>query len=96
MLGTARLFGQTSGAALGALMFNLFGGRGTHASLGLASVFAVRRRAGQFAAHDASKSPASGREISAAHQAPEKWRYLAKKKNPTQRVGFFSGLQRAR
>ncbi len=41
MLGTARLFGQTSGAALVALMFNLFGGSGTHASLVLAGIFAT-------------------------------------------------------
>lgn len=41
MLGTARLLGQTSGAALVALMFNLFGDRGTHASLVLAGSFAV-------------------------------------------------------
>lgn len=36
MLGTARLLGQTSGAALVALMFNLFPDHGTHASLLLA------------------------------------------------------------
>lgn len=36
MLGTARLVGQTSGAALVALMFNLFSGQGTHAALLLA------------------------------------------------------------
>lgn len=41
MLGTARLFGQTSGAALVALMFNMFGDTGTHASLVLAGVFAA-------------------------------------------------------
>ncbi|EXU77291.1 MFS transporter [Erwinia mallotivora] len=40
MLGTARLLGQTSGAALVALMFNLFDARGTHASLLTAAVFA--------------------------------------------------------
>lgn len=40
MLGTARLLGQTSGAALVALMFNLFDTRGTHASLLTAAVFA--------------------------------------------------------
>jgi DHA2 family multidrug resistance protein-like MFS transporter len=39
MLGTARLLGQTSGAALVALMFNLFGAHGTHASLLLAGSF---------------------------------------------------------
>ncbi|MEM6050191.1 MFS transporter [Erwinia sp. P7711] len=39
MLGTARLLGQTSGAALVALMFNLFGVHGTHASLLLAGSF---------------------------------------------------------
>jgi len=41
MLGTARLFGQTSGAALVALMLNLFGIHGTHASLVLAGIFAT-------------------------------------------------------
>ena len=41
MLGTARLLGQTSGAALVALMFNLFAGQGTHFSLLLAGIFAV-------------------------------------------------------
>ncbi len=40
MLGTARLLGQTSGAALVALMFNLFATNGTHASLILAGCFA--------------------------------------------------------
>lgn len=41
MLGTARLFGQSSGAALVALMFNMFHDNGTHASLILAGSFAV-------------------------------------------------------
>lgn len=41
MLGTARLLGQTSGAALVALMFNLFGAHGTHASLLLAGSFSA-------------------------------------------------------
>ncbi|CNI93853.1 MFS transporter [Yersinia bercovieri] len=41
MLGTARLLGQTSGAALVALMFNLFSTNGTHASLILAGCFAT-------------------------------------------------------
>jgi len=41
MLGTARLLGQTSGAALVALMFNLFGDQGTHASLLLAGSFST-------------------------------------------------------
>lgn len=41
MLGTARLLGQSSGAALVALMFNLFDTRGTHASLVLAGSFAT-------------------------------------------------------
>lgn len=41
MLGTARLLGQTTGAALVALMFNLFGDHGTHASLLLAGGFAT-------------------------------------------------------
>lgn len=40
MLGTARLLGQSSGAALVALMFNLFNTHGTHAALILAGVFA--------------------------------------------------------
>ncbi len=40
MLGTARLLGQTSGAALVALMFNMFSTNGTHASLILAGCFA--------------------------------------------------------
>lgn len=41
MLGTARLLGQTSGAALVALMFNLFANNGTHFSLLLAGSFAT-------------------------------------------------------
>lgn len=41
MLGTARLLGQTSGAALVALMFNLFNEQGTHASLLLAGSFST-------------------------------------------------------
>ncbi len=41
MLDTARLLGQTSGAALVALMFNLFAASGTHASLLLAAGFAA-------------------------------------------------------
>lgn len=41
MLGTARLLGQTSGAALVALMFNLFGNHGTHSSLQLGALFAL-------------------------------------------------------
>ncbi|NDJ57980.1 MFS transporter [Enterobacteriaceae bacterium 4M9] len=40
MLGTARLLGQSCGAALVALMFNLFPSNGTHASLILAGIFA--------------------------------------------------------
>lgn len=40
MLGTARLLGQSIGAALVALMFNLFHDNGTHASLILAGIFA--------------------------------------------------------
>ena len=39
MLGTARLLGQSSGAALVALMFTLFDQGGTHASLILAGLF---------------------------------------------------------
>nr|WP_315708600.1 MFS transporter [Brenneria ulupoensis] len=41
MLGTARLVGQTMGAALVALMFNQFGGQGTHVSLIAAGTFAA-------------------------------------------------------
>ncbi|WP_153448943.1 MFS transporter [Vibrio algicola] len=41
MLGTARLLGQSVGAALVALMFNMFHDNGTHASLILAGSFAV-------------------------------------------------------
>ncbi len=41
MLGTARLLGQASGAALVALMFNLFATQGTHLSLLLAGSFAT-------------------------------------------------------
>ncbi|TVO36808.1 MFS transporter [Vibrio algivorus] len=41
MLGTARLFGQSTGAALVALMFNMFHDNGTHASLILAASFAT-------------------------------------------------------
>lgn len=39
--GTARLFGQAAGAALVALMFNLFDHRGTHASLFLGALLAA-------------------------------------------------------
>ncbi|WP_312946622.1 MFS transporter [Superficieibacter sp.] len=41
MLGTARLLGQSIGAALVALMFNLFGNGGTHTSLLLAGTLAT-------------------------------------------------------
>lgn len=41
MLGTARLLGQSSGAALVALMFNLFETNGTHSSLLLAGILAL-------------------------------------------------------
>ena len=41
MLGTARLLGQSTGAALVALMFNLFASTGTHASLLLAGALAA-------------------------------------------------------
>ncbi|OON40509.1 MFS transporter [Izhakiella australiensis] len=41
MLGTARLVGQTTGAALVALMFNLFSEHGTHAALLLAGAFST-------------------------------------------------------
>lgn len=40
MLGTARLLGQSTGAALVALMFNLFSMNGTHAALILAGIVA--------------------------------------------------------
>ena len=40
MLGTARLVGQSTGAALVALMLNVFNDGGTHASLVLAGIFA--------------------------------------------------------
>ena len=40
LLGTARLLGQTTGAAMVALMFNLFPAHGTHASLILAGTLA--------------------------------------------------------
>ena len=40
-LSTARLVGQTTGAALVALAFNLFSGNGTHASLIAAGSFAA-------------------------------------------------------
>lgn len=41
MLGTARLLGQSTGAALVALMFNLFATQGTHISLWLAGSLAA-------------------------------------------------------
>ncbi|WEF29835.1 MFS transporter [Klebsiella aerogenes] len=41
MLGTARLLGQSTGAALVALLFNLLGDSGTHTSLLLAGTLAV-------------------------------------------------------
>ncbi len=41
MLGTARLLGQSTGAALVALMFNLFGTHGTHTSLFMAGTLAT-------------------------------------------------------
>lgn len=41
MLGTARLLGQSSGAALVALLFNLAGDSGTHTALLLAGALAV-------------------------------------------------------
>ena len=41
MLGTARLLGQSSGAALVALMLNQFGDNGTHVSLMTAAILAV-------------------------------------------------------
>lgn len=41
MLGTARLLGQSTGAALVALMFNMFNDSGTHTSLLLAGILAT-------------------------------------------------------
>ena len=41
MLGTARLLGQTAGAALVALIFNLHGGQGTQAVLYTTACFAL-------------------------------------------------------
>lgn len=41
MLGTARLFGQTTGAALVALMFGLFAGHGTEVAMVVASGIAI-------------------------------------------------------
>ena len=41
MLGTARLLGQSTGAALVALLFNLLGNSGTHTALLLAGILAV-------------------------------------------------------
>ena len=41
MLGTARLLGQSTGAALVALMLNQFGDSGTHMSLITAGVLAT-------------------------------------------------------
>ncbi|HBX8218344.1 TPA: MFS transporter, partial [Klebsiella pneumoniae] len=41
MLGTARLLGQSTGAALVALLFNLLGNSGTHTALLLAGTLAI-------------------------------------------------------
>lgn len=41
MLGTARLLGQSTGAALVALLFNLLGNNGTHTALLLAGTTAI-------------------------------------------------------
>ncbi len=41
MLGTARLLGQSTGAALVALLFNLLGNNGTHTALQLAGTLAI-------------------------------------------------------
>ena len=81
MLGTARLFGQTTGAALVALMFNMFYvWRQRHSRLaGAGGYFRRRRRAGQFAAYDASEPAASGGEISAAPMAQGKMAAPGKK-----------------
>lgn len=57
MLGTARLLGQSTGAALVALLFNLLGDSGTHTALLLAGTFAV---VAAPSAGYASRSRASG------------------------------------
>ncbi len=44
MLGTARLLGQSTGAALVALMLNQFGDSGTHLSLLAAAIWRLSRR----------------------------------------------------
>ena len=51
MLGTARLLGQTVGAALVALMFSLFGGHATVWALGLAAGIALLAAAVSYSRH---------------------------------------------
>jgi len=58
MLGTARLTGQSAGAALVALMFNLFSDSGTHASLTLAGGFASAAAAISLVRLTQSRAPA--------------------------------------
>lgn len=58
MLGTARLTGQSAGAALVALMFNLFSDSGTHASLILAGGFASAAAAISLVRMTQSRAPA--------------------------------------
>ncbi|NIE70299.1 MFS transporter [Pantoea sp. Acro-807] len=58
MLGTARLTGQSAGAALVALMFNLFSDSGTHASLILAGGFASAAAAISLVRLTQSRAPA--------------------------------------
>jgi len=59
MLGTARLTGQSAGAALVALMFNLFNDNGTHASLILAGGFASVAAAISLVRLTQSRAPAA-------------------------------------
>ncbi len=59
MLGTARLTGQSAGAALVALMFNLFSDNGTHASLILAGGFASVAAAISLVRLTQSRAPAA-------------------------------------
>ncbi len=59
MLGTARLTGQSAGAALVALMFNLFSDNGTHASLILAGGFASIAAAISLVRLTQSRAPAA-------------------------------------
>ncbi len=62
MLGTARLIGQTVGAALVALMFSLFGTHATAWALGLAACIAVLAAAVSYSRHlQASRAQQAGR-----------------------------------